>query len=465
MVTQAVPAPARWSNWGATYSCTPTRIASPASEDEIAAVVRAAAERGEHVKVIGSGHSFTDIGCTDGVLVKLDRYHQMLDVDRAAMTVTAQAGITILQLSDALAHFGLAMENMGDVGYQTISGAISTATHGTGEKLRNISSQVVGATLVLADGSVLKCSETEDRAAFKAAQVSLGALGVLSTVTLRVVPAYYIRSLQQPKPVDELLDRFDELTQENDHFEFFWWPHTTWAQAITNTRTLEAPATALLRKGFGSYVSDILLENHTFGLIQRAAQVNRRWIPRLAGFTARTMSRKEMTDRSDRIFANERLVRFAEMEYAVPRSELVQAVRDIRGMIERTGFLVSFPVEVRSVAPDDIPLSPAYGRETGYIAVHVFNKFEYAPYFKEVEAIMNSHGGRPHWGKLHFQTAETLRPRYPLWDEFIAVRDRLDPERRFGNDYLERVLGAGKAKEVRPRAKRTTAARRVKTKS
>jgi L-gulonolactone oxidase len=387
----------------------------------------------------------------------------MLSVDRETMTATAQAGITILQLSDTLARFGLAMENMGDVGYQTISGAISTATHGTGEKLRNISSQVVGASVVLADGRVLHCSEHVDREEFKAVQVSLGALGVISTVTLRVVPAYNIRSLQEPKPVDELLDRFDELCRSNDHFEFFWWPHTTWAQSITNTRTQEAPPAAQLRAGFGAYVNDILLENHTFGLIQRAAQLNRRWIPRLAGFTARTMSRKEMSDRSDRIFANERLVRFAEMEYAVPREALVSAVREIRAMIERTGFLVSFPVEVRAVAPDDIPLSPAYGRETGYIAVHVFNKFEYEPYFREVEAIMNAHEGRPHWGKLHFQTADTLRPRYPLWDRFIAVRDRLDPERRFGNAYLERVLGTAD-KEVKPKAKRSTAPRRAASK-
>jgi L-gulonolactone oxidase len=155
------------------------------------------------------------------------------------------------------------------------------------------------------------------------------------------------------------------------------------------------------------------------------------------------MSRKEMTDRSDRIFANTRLVRFAEMEYGVPRSELIPAVRDIRDMIERKGLLISFPVEVRAVAPDDIPLSPAYGRETGYIAVHVYHKFEYEPYFREVEAIMNAHDGRPHWGKLHFQTAATLRPRYPMWDRFIAVRNRLDGNRMFGNAYLERVLGDG----------------------
>jgi L-gulono-1,4-lactone dehydrogenase len=432
---------ARWTNWAGTHTCDPLTIAVPSSEEEIVAVLRAAADRGERVKVIGSGHSFTDIGCTDGCLIKLDRYNKVLDADRDACTVTVQSGITILQLSDALARFGLAMENMGDVGYQTISGAISTATHGTGERFRNLSSQVVGASMLLADGQVLECSADKEPDVFKAAQVSLGALGVLSTVTLRCVPAYNIRSVQEPNRVDELLERFDELCAVNDHFEFFWWPHTEVAQAITNTRTQDPVPKNGGRAGVGAYVNDILLENHAFGMIQRAAQVRRSWIPHLAGFTARTMSRKEMTDRSDRIFANERLVRFAEMEYAVPRDQLVASVREIRAMIERTGVLVSFPVEVRAVAADDIPLSPANGRPTGYVAVHVYNKFEYEPYFREVEAIMNAHEGRPHWGKLHFQTAQTLRPRYPQWDRFIAVRKRLDPSGMFSNRYLERVLG------------------------
>ena len=434
---------ARWTNWGGTYSCSPARIESPTTEEEIAAIVRAASERGEHVKVVGSGHSFTDIGCTDGCLIKLDRYNKVMNVDRDTGTITAQAGITILQLSDALAHFGLAMENMGDVGYQTISGAISTATHGTGERFRNISSQIAALSLVLAGGELLTCSPDHDPEAFKAAQVSLGSLGVLSTVTLRCVPAFNVRSVQEPRRLNDLLEQFDELCAENDHFELFWFPHTEWAQAITNARTDQAPPESQRRAGVGAYVNDVLLENHVFGMLQRAAQVHREWIPGLAAITAKTMSHKEMADRSDRIFANTRLVRFAEMEYAVPRAQLIEAVRDIRAMIERKRLLISFPVEVRAVAWDDIPLSPAYGRDTGYIAVHVYHKFEYEPYFREVEAIMNTHEGRPHWGKLHFQTADTLRPRYPLWDRFIAVRNRLDPNRVFGNAYLERVLGDG----------------------
>ncbi len=433
----------RWTNWGGTYTCSPTRFESPTSEDEIVAIVRAARERAEHVKVIGSGHSFTDIGCTDGCLIKLDAYNRILGIDRDKKTVTAQAGITILQLSAALAEAGLAMENMGDVGYQSISGAISTATHGTGERFRNISSQVTGLSIVQADGSVIRCDAEHNPDVYKAGQVSLGALGVLSTVTLQCVPAFNIRSVQEPKKVDELLDNFDELCASNDHFEFFWWPHTEWAQAITNTRTQEPPSPNERRTGMRAYLNDIVLENHAFGMVQRAARLNRAWIPGLAAFTARTMSPRSLTDRSDRIFANERLVRFAEMEYAVPRDQLIAAVREIRRMIERSGLLISFPVEVRAVAADDIPLSPAYGRPTGYVAVHVYHKFEYEPYFREVEAIMNAHDGRPHWGKLHFQPAEVLRRRYPQWDRFLEVRDRLDPDRVFGNRYLEQVLGTG----------------------
>ena len=362
----------------------------------------------------------------------------MLEVDPRRATVTVQAGITIARLSEELARHGLAMENIGDVAYQTISGAISTATHGTGERLRNISSQVCALSLVLGDGNVVQCSPTAEADIFKAAQVGLGALGILSTVTLQCVPAFNLHSVKEPLGLDDVLERFDELTAGNDHFEFFWFPHTDRVQAVTNNRTSE-PAQPKSR--LGAYIDDIVLENHAFGVIQRAGRVRSSWIPGLARVTARTMSKSEVTDRSDRVFANERLVRFAEMEYAIPRAHLLHAVREVRRMIERSRLHISFPVEVRTVAADDIPLSPAYGRETGYIAVHVYWRAGYERFFSEVEAIMDAFDGRPHWGKLHYQTAETLRRRYPLWDSFSAVRDRLDPERRFGNAYLDRVLG------------------------
>jgi L-gulono-1,4-lactone dehydrogenase len=428
-----------WANWARTASCRPAVIEHPGSEEEIAQAVRAAAGAGRRVRVAGTGHSFTDICCTDGTLLQLDRCDRVRDVQRERGLVTVEGGITISRLGDELDRHDLALPNLGDVTYQTISGAISTATHGTGQRRYNIPHQLAGLSLVLADGSILRCSQDAEPEVFEAARVGLGALGVISSVTLRCEPAFNLRSVEEPRRLDEVLEEFDELAEANDHFELFWFPHTDVAQTIRNNVTDEP---ARPRGRIGAYVDDIVLENHAFGLVQRLGQARSSWIPGLARFTARLLSRTEVVDRSHRVFANERLVRFAEMEYAIPREHAVQAVREVRAMIERRDLRLSFPIEVRVLGGDDIPLSTAQGRDTAYIAVHVFWRLPYEDYFREVEAIMRGLDGRPHWGKLHFQDAESLRPRYPLWDRFAAVRDRLDPERRFTNAYLRRVLGS-----------------------
>ena len=429
---------AEWSNWGRTQTCSPSRIAAPASEDEICSIVRDACTSGEKIKAIGSGHSFTDIACTTGRMLQLGGYNKVLEIDARTGLVTVQSGISIAALSQELSTHGLALENQGDVAYQTISGAISTATHGTGAKLRNISSQIRELSLVLADGSVLQCSATEEPDVFENARVSLGALGVISTVTLQCVPAFALHSIEEPRNLDDVLANFDELASTNDHFEFFWFPHTERAQMVTNNRT-DRPVKP--KSKASTYINDIVLENHAFGLVQDIGHSRHDWVPGLARFTAGILSRSEIVDSSHRVFANERLVRFAEMEYAIPRAQMVDALREVKAMIERTGMRISFPVEVRVVAPDDIPLSTAFGRPTGYIAVHVYYKDDYIAYFREVERIMAAREGRPHWGKLHFRDAASLRLVYPKWDGFIAVRERLDPQHTFGNAYLERVLG------------------------
>jgi FAD-linked oxidoreductase len=426
-----------WRNWGGNQSCAPVAIQHPISEADIAAVVRAAADQGQRVKVFGAGHSFTDIACTDGRLVSLDRYNRVLELDQRACTVKMQAGITIDQLGAELERHGMAQPNLGDIGYQSIAGAISTATHGTGRNLGNIATQVKAMSLVTADGSVIECDAEHEPDVFAAARVSLGALGVISTVTVQCVPAFTLRSVEEPRTLDEVLERFDEFVEGNDHFEFFWIPHSDGAQTIFNNRTDEPPTPP---SKASTWFNDVLMENHAFGAIQRLGAARNSWIPPLNRLTARLISRREIVDLSHRVFINPRLVRFVEMEYAIPRESVVDTVREVNRMIERSGMTISFPVEVRVAAADDIPLSTATARKTAYIAVHVYHTLPHEPYFREVEAIMNGVGGRPHWGKMHYQTAETLASRYPQWDRFIAVRDRLDPERRFGNAYTERVL-------------------------
>jgi FAD-linked oxidoreductase len=428
---------ASWSNWGRNQQCSPLAIRRPTSEDELVALVEEAADADHRLKVVGAGHSFTSIACTDGVLVDLAGYGRLLDHDASANTVTVEAGIPLHRLCDELDGIGLAMQNMGDINQQTIAGATQTATHGTGLRFGNLSSQIVGLRLVTADGSVLDCSADRNPGVFDAARVGLGALGILSTVTLQCSPAFRLHAIEEPRPVDDVLADLDALVEDNDHFEFFWVPHTRWALTKRNRRTAEP---AQPRGRVKQWVDDIAVTNLAFGTMCR---LGRRWpgaIPRLAKMIP-SSGRVEYTDRSDRVFTSPRLVRFWEMEYAIPRPALAEALDRVRALVTQLGTPLSFPVEVRVTGADDIPLSTAHGRETAYIAVHVYRGTPFDAYFSGVERIMDDYGGRPHWGKMHFQSHETLASRYPRWDDFRKVRATLDPSCRFANPYLDRVLG------------------------
>jgi L-gulono-1,4-lactone dehydrogenase len=438
---------ARWRNWTGDESCAPADRRRPRSLHELCAAVRDAADGSLPIRVAGSGHSFSDIALTDGMLLSLDRLAGVLDVDASSGLVRVQAGITIRELARQLAPHGLALENLGDIDAQSIAGAISTATHGTGSRLRNISAQVSELTLVLADGSTLVCSAERDPEIFRAARVGLGALGVIAEVTLRCVPAFTLQAVDAPMPLEETLERFEALALTNDHFEFFVFPHADVALTRTNNRSEQAPRP---RSRLSAYANDVIIINHAFELICRVGRRFPGRIPQLNRLVTRLAGRAERLDESARIFATPRLVRFTEMEYALPRERTVEAVRRVMEMIDRRGFAVPFPIEVRTVAADDAFLSTAGGRDCGFVAVHMYRGMSWEPYFRAVEAIMDELDGRPHWGKRHFQTAATLRPRYPDWDRFIAVRNRLDPDARFANAWTERVLGGRVASPVLP---------------
>ena len=431
--------PAAWSNWSGGQRCAPAAIEHPDDEDTLARIVKLAASAEQTVKAVGSGHSFTDIACSDGRMVVLDRYARVLAADEATGRVTVQSGITIEQLNEELGRRGLAMPNLGDIAYQTISGAISTATHGTGIKLGGIATQVVGLELITGDGSILRCSADEEPDVFAAARVGLGALGLISTVTLQCVPAFRLHALEQPMQLDAVLEALDDHVESNDHFEFFWQPHTPLVMTKRNNRTEDPIST---RGRWKEWRDKVLLENVAFGAVCRLGRVRPAWIPRLNNVIASSFGKVWRVERSYRVFASPRYVRFFEMEYSIPRADAAAAVRELRAFIDRSGLRISFPVEVRFTAGDDICLSTAYGSERCYIAVHVYKGMPYEQYFRGVESIMTAVGGRPHWGKLHFQTAATLAPRYPEWERFQAVRRRIDPEGRFRNAYLDRVLGA-----------------------
>jgi FAD-linked oxidoreductase len=429
---------ARWRNWTGDERCRPAALVRPRSHDELSTALAAARSRGSRVRAVGAGHSFSDIACGEGTLLSLEQMRDVLDVDRGSGLVRVQGGITINELSRQLDEHGLAMANLGDIDVQSIAGAISTATHGTGARLGNISSQVVALKLVLADGSPIECDAEREPEVLRAARVGLGALGVISEVTLRCVPAFTLRGIDEPTPLQQTLERFEELALGNEHFEFFVFPYADVALTRTNNRTEEQ---ARPRGRLAAWANDVLLTNHAFGLFCRLSRRLPGAIPQVNRLVTRLASRSERVERSASIFASPRLVRFTEMEYALPRERTPEAVRRVMEMIERRGLAVPFPIEVRTAAPDDAFLSTAAGRETGYVAVHMFEGMQWRPYFEHVEAIMAELDGRPHWGKRHFQTAATLRARYPDWERFQAVRARLDPGGTFANAWTERVLG------------------------
>ncbi|MFI2375582.1 D-arabinono-1,4-lactone oxidase [Streptomyces sp. NPDC018964] len=428
-----------WCNWGGNISARPAREISPASVDELAAAVRRAAEDGMPVKAVGTGHSFTSIAATDGLLIHPRLLTGIRHVDRAAGTVTVEAGTPLRRLNVALAREGLSLTNMGDIMEQTVAGATSTGTHGTGRDSASVAAQIRGLELVTADGSVLTCSAEENPDVFDAARIGLGALGVVTAITFAVEPVFLLTAREEPMPFDRVCAEFDQLYAENEHFEFYWFPHTGNTNTKRNNRSAgpERPVPRL--KG---WFEDEFLSNGVFQAANWVGRAVPATVPAIARISSRALSARTYTDIPYKVFTSPRRVRFVEMEYAVPREALVETLRELKAMVDRSSLRVCFPVEVRTAPADDITLSTASGRDSAYIAVHMFKGTPWQGYFTAAERIFTAHEGRPHWGKVHTRDAEYLSRAYPRFGEFTALRDRLDPERRFRNDYLRRVLGS-----------------------
>ena len=428
----------RWTNWAGDQRCAPARYSEPTSEAELVDAVGRAREAGLPFRAVGSGHSFTDAACTDGHMASLGRMARVLWSDRDSGLAEVEAGIRLRELGPALAERGLAMENLGDVDAQALAGALVTGTHGTGVGFGNLATQVAAMRVVTADGSVVACSAAEDAELWRAARVGFGAVGVVSTVTLRCRPAHTLRRTDEPRPLGAVLDDIDAIAASRERFELFAFPYSTVCLTRTTEETDEPPSPPARSR---ELIEDVLLENAALGLACRTGRRFPRLVPRINRVFDRLITGSVRVDRSYRIYANPRLVHFTEMEYAVPREKGAEAVRAVMELVERRRLPIVFPIEMRFVAGDDAFLSPAHERDSCYIAVHQYRGIEFESYFRAVEAIMDGLGGRPHWGKRHYQSAATLRPRYPQWDRFTAVRDRVDPERLFRNEYTQRVLG------------------------
>ncbi|HEU5087626.1 MAG TPA: D-arabinono-1,4-lactone oxidase [Roseiflexaceae bacterium] len=399
-----------WHNWAGNQAAHPALIAQPASRDELVQLVRSAQAAGHTLRVVGAGHSFTPLCATGGVLVSLDRMQGLIEADPATHTACIQAGTRIFQLGPMLRAHDLGLANQGDIDRQALAGAVSTGTHGTGLAYGSFSTTVREARLVLASGEIVTCSEAHEPELFKAAQLGLGALGMLADLTLQLVPAYRLHARSWPAPFEVAMGELHQQVHANDHFEFFWVPalDTCAMKALNPT---EAPIQAA----------------HP-GAPAAPGTIERYLVP-------------EHVDWSDRVYPSDRDVRFVEMEFAVPLADGPACFGAIRDLIQTRHTGVRWVVEYRTQRADDVWLSPAYGRDVATISIHEPPDRPYQAFFDDAEAIFRSFGGRPHWAKLHTHTARDFERLYPRWNDFLAVRERFDPGGMFLNEHLRGLFG------------------------
>jgi FAD-linked oxidoreductase len=431
-----------WQNWSGLVSAHVQREATPGDVGAVVAAVERARGEGTTVKMVGTGHSFTAISAPEHTMLRPHGLTGIVAVDRDAMTVTAMAGTRLKHLNAGLEALGLSLHNMGDIAEQTLAGAISTGTHGTGGVAAGLAAQVVGLELVTGTGEVLTATERDHTDVLAVARVGLGALGVITKVTFRVEPLFLLEATEQPMRWDEALDTFDEMTAESHHVDMYWFPHSDRMLTKRNDRLAADLSEARPLPRLRGWFDDELLANNAFGALTAAANLAPRVIPPMNRVNARLLGARAYSDVAHKVFVATREVVFREMEYAVPREAGLSALREVRAALDASHLRVSFPVEIRVAPADDIPLSTASGRDSFYLAFHTHRRADHTAYFALMEQIMRAHGGRPHWGKVHTRQADGLAPLYPRFEEFLAVRERLDPDRVFANRYLRRVLGS-----------------------
>lgn len=423
-------------NWGGTVKFTPKFIYYPTSHEEVVDIVKKARQNHQKIRIIGSGHSWTNLVDTDYILISLDEYQGIISLDKDNCTAVVKAGTKLKLLGDLLHEQGLAMENMGDINVQSIAGALSTGTHGTGVTFGTLATQMLEITFVNGLGETVVCSEHTNRETFKAAQVSLGALGIITKIKLRLVPTYKLKYVSVKADLDDTLLNLDKYKQENRNFEFYWFPHTKTVQLKFVNKTPEPPKNV----GFAKKFNDVVMENGLFGALSRFSRAFPKTAPRISKISAWGVSKGTYVNHSHLIFATQRWVRFYEMEYNVPQESFINVMKEIEACVNEHQFKVHFPIECRWVKADDIMISPASGRDAAYIAVHMYKGMEYKPYFEAIEKIFRKYNGRPHYGKMNTLKHEDFAELYPNWQKFMDVRQQMDPDQVFLNEYLQELF-------------------------
>jgi FAD-linked oxidoreductase len=416
-----------WLNWSGSVACTPESIQTPEDEFALINLVRAT----ESVRVVGAGHSFTPLVATEGTLLSLDRIEGMVSHDAVANEATVNAGTRLYSLGPTLSAIGQALPNMGDIDRQSIAGAVSTGTHGSGITLGAIAASVAQLRMVLADGSVLTCSRTQEPEIFRAACVSLGSLGVLSQVTLKNVPAFRVKELTRLMSLSDFVRDLESLQAAHRHLDAWVFPFG--GQVIVKLGDITTEAET-------KYAPDDFSENTMLRVAAELSRMLPSQVPFFQKCLGMFVSESTRIGPSFGIYATERKVKFNEMEYHVPAAGGPACLEEVCRALCASDARPFFPVEYRYVAGDDLMLSPFTGGARASIAVHQYAKQDPGPTFRAAEPIYAAHGGRPHWAKNHSLKASDFAKLYPEWEAFHAIRHRLDPQGKFMNAHLRTLF-------------------------
>lgn len=424
----------KWKNWSETFLNRPEEILYPRNENDILKIIQRCKQNGKKIRVIGAGHSFTPLAVTNGILLSLQHLSGIEKIDYENERVTIWAGTTLTDLGRLLYNHGLTMENLGDINLQTIAGAISTGTHGSGINFGNLSTQVTRLTMITPAGEKLLISANENSHLFDGARLSLGLLGIVTKIEIQVIKAHQLISISQKSTMNHVFPNLKSLTESNRHFEFFWFPHTETIQI----KTLN-PQTKNIQKKLKapSKFNDMVMENGALSLVSEISRMQPKLSKLMSKMIAIGVPTGKTIGNSFEMYATPRLVKFNEMEYSIPAEHMAVALQDIDHVIQKNNLNVHFPVECRYVKADDLWLSPSYKRDSAYIAVHMYKGMEYKRYFAAVEEVFQHYQGRPHWGKMHNLITPGLQKVYPKFDDFLQAREQLDPDNILLNYYLE----------------------------
>lgn len=418
-----------WSNWSGSQKSVPKARLYPASEADLAAAVRDATGP---VRAVGGGHSFSPVVNSRGTLVSLEALNGIVSHNRSSFEATLWAGTRIAQASPELAAVGQAFPNEADINMQSVAGAISTATHGTGRQLKCYSAYITKLRLITASGEITECSASENPELFQAARVAVGSLGIITQVTFRNRSPYRLREIQKVMNLNEAMQMVDREKDKHEHIEFWAFPFGDKAIVKIQNETQDPPTKT---------EEPFIDENNLLDWAADTARLHpwtNKWLQRALGLFVSDMTR---VGNSYDIYASPRAVPFNEMEYQLPAARGMECLEEMIAVLKAKDLPVFFPIEFRYVKGDDCWLSPFYQRDSVSISFHQYYKQDYKPVFKVIEPIFWKYQGRPHWGKLHTLGYKELTALYPRFEDFRRVRAQMDPAQKFLNEHMKKVFG------------------------